>query len=50
MMEKHLCEAQPTIAGRVDQFQRGDVDLVGADLAIANDPITGKLKPSQLIC
>jgi hypothetical protein len=49
-IEKNLREAQSAIARLIDQLQRSDVDLIGADLAIADDPVTGKLKASQLIC
>src|SRR3546814_6428086 len=43
-MEERLDEAEPGPAGRIDQFQRRDMDVVGAHLAVADHPVAGELK------
>ena len=48
-VEQDLDEAQAALALLVDQLERRDVRLVGADLAVADDPIAGELKPGELI-
>src|SRR3546814_12000963 len=43
-MEERLHEAEPGSPGRIDQFQRRDMDVVGAHLAVADHPVAGELK------
>ncbi|WP_246691199.1 MULTISPECIES: hypothetical protein [unclassified Mesorhizobium] len=46
-VEKDLDEAETAISVLVNQFKRGDIGLVGADLAVADDTVTGKLKAGE---
>jgi len=45
--EQSLDEAQATISTIIDQLKAGDIDSVGANLTVTNDPVTGKLEPGQ---
>ncbi|MGX9146941.1 hypothetical protein [Mesorhizobium sp. 128a] len=46
-VEKDLDEAETAISVLVNQFERGDIGFVGADLAVADDTVTGKLKAGE---
>ena len=48
-IEEDLHETQARAAGLVDEFQRGNVGFVGANLTVPNHPIAGKLKPCNLV-
>ena len=43
-LEQGLDEAESNLASGGNQFQRGDVDGVGAHLAVADDAVAGELK------
>ena len=48
-VEQDLHKPKSALALFVDKLQRCDVRLIGADLAVANDPIAGELEPCELI-
>jgi hypothetical protein len=45
-----LRKAEAAIAVFVDQFERSDVSLVRPDLAVADHPVAGELKPRDFKC
>ena len=47
VLEQRLHEAKAAIAGIVDEFDRGDIDYVGADLTVTNHPVPGELETGQ---
>jgi hypothetical protein len=46
--EESLCKAEPPHAFVVDQLKRGDVHLITANLAIADDAVAWELKARKL--
>ena len=43
-VEQGLDKAEPDLASVGDQLERGDVDIVGAHLAVADDAVAGELE------
>ena len=46
-LKQRLCKAQPDPTALGNQLQCRYIHSVGADLAVANDPVAGKLKPGE---